>query len=228
MNKKIRVNIALSVALLFHISGLVGILFTNHKDWFIQNTCLHLLLMSALIGVTHPAKDKKFFIFFIAAFIVGFIAEVLGVNTGLLFGAYNYGNVLGVKLFQVPLIIGINWFIIIYCTGMFTQAYENYLLRKINDRGITIKNQMMFASFIIDAIFLVFMFDWIMEPVAVKLGYWQWENNTIPLYNYLSWIIISAGLLTVFRKLNRGKHNPFAVHLFIIQVLFFVVLRTFL
>jgi putative membrane protein len=111
---------------------------------------------------------------------------------------------------------------------MFTQSYENYLLRKINENGITIKNRMMFASFIIDASFLVFMFDWIMEPVAVKLGYWQWENNTIPLYNYLSWIIISAGLLTVFRKLNRDKHNVFAVHLFIIQLLFFVVLRTFL
>jgi len=87
---------------------------------------------------------------------------------------------------------------------------------------------MMFASFIIDATFLVFMFDLIMEPVAVKLGYWQWENNTIPLYNYLCWIIISLGLLTVFRKLNQDKHNIFAVHLFIIQVLFFVVLRTFL
>ena len=73
-----------------------------------------------------------------------------------------------------------------------------------------------------------FMFDWIMEPVAVKLGYWQWESNSIPLYNYISWIIISAGLLTVFRKLNQEKPNIFAVHLFIIQVLFFVVLRTFL
>jgi putative membrane protein len=175
-----------------------------------------------------PKKDKKFFIFFVVGFIVGFITEVVGVNTGLIFGAYNYGNALGIKLLQVPLIIGINWFIIIYCTGMLTQSYENYMLRKINEKGITIKNQMMFASFIIDATFLVFMFDLIMEPVAVKLGYWQWANNTIPLYNYLCWIIISSSLLTVFRKLNQGKHNIFAVHLFIIQVLFFVVLRTFL
>ena len=228
MSKKIRFNIALSLALLFHISGLIGILFTTHKDWFIQNTCLHLLLMTALLILTHPQKNKKFFIFFIIAFVIGFMAEVIGVNTELLFGAYVYGDALGIKLFQVPLIIGINWFIIIYCTGMFTQAYENYLLRKINEKGITIKNRMMFASFIIDATFLVFMFDWIMEPVAIKLDYWQWANNTIPLYNYLSWVIISLGLLTVFRKLNRDQQNIFAVHLFIIQVLFFVILRTFL
>ncbi|HEX5152010.1 MAG TPA: carotenoid biosynthesis protein [Parafilimonas sp.] len=228
MNKKIRFNVALSLALLFHISGLIGILFTTHKDWFIQNTCLHLLLMAGLLVFTHPVKDKRFFVFFIVAFVIGFIAEVIGVNTGFIFGAYSYGNVLGIKLFRAPLIIGINWFIIVYCAGMFTQAYENYLLRKINEKGIIIKNQMMFASFIIDATVLVFMFDWIMEPVAVKLGYWQWVNNNIPLYNYISWIIISSGLLIVFRKLNRNQHNIFAVHLFIIQVLFFVVLRTFL
>ncbi len=228
MNRKILLNMALSLALLFHISGLIGILFTSYKNWFIQNTYVNLLLMAVLIVLTHPKKDKKFFIFFVVGFIVGFITEVVGVNTGLIFGAYNYGNALGIKLLQVPLIIGINWFIIIYCTGMLTQSYENYMLRKINEKGITIKNQMMFASFIIDATFLVFMFDLIMEPVAVKLGYWQWANGTIPLYNYLCWIIISSGLLTVFRKLNQDKHNIFAVHLFIIQVLFFVVLRTFL
>jgi uncharacterized membrane protein len=221
-------NISVFLALLFHISGIVGILFTPYKNWFIQNTYINLLLMASLLLLTHPVKNKKIFAFFIIAFITGFTAEILGVNTGLVFGAYSYGNILGTKLLNVPLIIGINWFIIIYCTGMITQAYEKYMLRKINERGIIINKQMMGASFIIDATFLVFMFDWIMEPVAVKLGYWRWENNTIPLYNYISWIIISAGLLTVFRRLNQDKPNIFAVHLFIIQVLFFLILRTFL
>lgn len=229
MNKKnLLKNIALSVALLFHICGLIGILFTPYKDWFIKNTPVNLLLMAALIVITHPLKNKKFYLFFIAAFIIGLIAEVFGLNTGLLFGNYTYGDVLGIKLFNVPLVIGINWFIIIYCTGMFTQSYENFMLKKINAKGIVLNKRMMIASFIMDACFLAVLFDWLMEPVVSKLGYWQWENGAIPIYNYISWMVVSALLLAIFRKLNQDARNIFAVHLFIIQLLFFLVLRTFL
>src|SRR5437764_897317 len=83
--------------------------------------------------------------------------------------------------------------------------------------GIVLNKRMMIMSFIIDASFLAVLFDWVMEPVASKLGYWQWENNNIPNYNYISWIIVSALLLALFRKLNYDRRNIFAVHLFIIQ-----------
>lgn len=169
-------NIALFIALLFHISGLIGILFTPYRDWFIKNTPVNLLLMAALIVITHPSKNKNFFLFFIAAYMVGFGAEVLGSNTGLLFGNYTYSNVLGIKFLNVPLITGINWFIIIYCAGMFTQSYENFILKKINAKSIVLSKRMMIASFIIDACFLAVLFDWLMEPVASKLGYWKWKT----------------------------------------------------
>jgi len=184
--------------------------------------------MAVLIIITHASKTINFFLFFVVAFIIGFSAEVLGVNTGFLFGNYSYGNVLGIKLFNVPLITGINWFIIIYCTGMVTQAYENYMLKRMHEKGIIVSNHMKLISFLVDATFLTLLFDWLMEPVASKLGYWSWTNGKIPTYNYISWIVVSALLLTVFRKLNHGKRNIFAVHLFIIQLLFFLVLRTFL
>lgn len=229
MNKKnVLTKVALFIALLFHTCGIIGILFTPYKNWFIQNTSINLFLMALLLVLTHGSKNKNFFFFFIIAFIAGFAAEVSGANTGLFFGNYTYGEVLGIKLFNVPLIIGINWFIIIYCSGMLTQAYENYMLKQINEKGIIINKGMKLASFIIDATFLAVFFDWVMEPVAVKLGYWQWQNNHIPTSNYATWMIISAVLLAVFRKLNQSKRNIFAVHLFIIQLLFFGILRTFL
>ncbi len=229
MNKKINPSKpALFIALLFHICGLIGILLTPYKDWFIKNTWINLLVMAVLVVLTHRLKNKNFLIFFIITFITGFAVEVLGMNTGLIFGRYTYADVLGIKLFNVPLIIGINWFIIIYCTGMFIQVYENYMLKKLIKRGIIINHRLKRISFIVDASLLALIFDWVMEPVAVKLGYWQWETAWIPLYNYISWIIVSAVLLTLFRKLNGDNRNIFAVHLFIIQLLFFLVLRTFL
>ena len=40
------------------------------------------------------------------------ITESLGVNYGLIFGNYEYGNNLGFKFFGVPFLIGINWIIL--------------------------------------------------------------------------------------------------------------------
>lgn len=229
MNKISKLNvIALSIALLVHVSGVIGILLTPYKNWFINYTAINLLLMALLIIVTHPQKNKTFLLFFIIVCIMGFGIEVLGVNTSFIFGNYTYGTILGMQLLNVPVVIGINWFIIIYCTGMFTQAYENYILRRLTEKGFAVSKQLKLISFITDAVFLTVLFDWMMEPVAVKLGYWHWQDNVIPFYNYISWMVVSAVMLTIFRKLIRGRRNIFAVHLFIIQLLFFWVLRTFL
>ena len=221
-------NIALGVALLFHVTGLIGILLTPYKDWFIHNTPINLLLMAALIFITQQQKNIYFFLFFIITFITGFAVEFSGTHTALLFGHYSYGKILGLQFFGVPLIIGINWFILIYCAGVATNVYENRMLKRINAKGINIKANVQAISFVIDAAVLTVLFDWVMEPVAVKLGFWRWEGGDIPFFNYLSWLIISALLLALFRSLPFKKQNIFAVNLFIIQLLFFMVLRTFL
>lgn len=229
MRKKTTIyNIALFVALLIHTVGLFGILLTPYKDWFVEKTFFNLLLMAVLLIATHKGKNKNFFLFLIITFIAGFGIEVLGVNTGAIFGSYAYNDILGIQFFNVPLIISLNWFVIIYCTGMFATAYENYMLQKLNESGFSLSSRLNMISFIFDATLLAVFFDWVMEPAAIKLGYWQWQNNNVPFYNYISWIIVSALLLVVFKKLNTGRRNIFAVHLFIIQVLFFLVLRTFL
>lgn len=226
--RRIIQNAALSIALLFHVCGAFGILFSAHKNWFIENTPVNLLVMAMLIFITHPKKNKSFLLFFALACIIGFTADVIGANTHVFFGAYSYGNTLGYKIYNVPLLISINWFIVIYGAGMVTQSYESYMLKRLKEKGVVIQKKMRILSFIIDASFLSFLFDWVMEPVAVKLGFWQWENGSIPESNYFSWIIVSAILLALFRKLNFNRQNIFAVHLFIIQFLFFLVLRTFL
>ena len=229
MNKKNFVNnFALFIALLFHIAGAIGILFTPYKNWFIQNTPVNLLVMAALLIITQKQKNIYFFVFMFITFAVGFIVEYTGANTAVIFGHYTYGNILGIKLFGVPLIIGVNWFIVIYCAGIATQLYENRMLKRINEKGVTIKAKVQKISFVIDASLLAVFFDWVMEPVAGKLGFWQWEGGGIPFYNYVCWLIISALLLALFQRLPFKKHNIFAVHLLIIQLLFFLLLRTFL
>lgn len=221
-------NIATFIALLFHVSGCIG-MFTSHKDWFIQNTVLNLLLMFALILWTQKEKNVGFFFFFLLAFGVGMMVEMIGTNTGFLFGDYLYGVVLGPTINNVPWLIGINWFIVLYCSGVVVALFHNTLEAKYERTGQKLPKPIMFASLVFDAAFLTTFFDWMMEPVAVKLGFWTWlGNGEIPLLNYACWFFISAVLLAVFKLLRFDKQNHFAVHLLIIQLLFFGVLRTFL
>ena len=84
-------------------------------------------------------------------------------------------------------------------------------------------------SLIADGATLAVLFDWLIEPVAVKLGYWQWNGDgSIPLYNYICWVTISVLLLGIFHYLKFNKRNKFAINLLLIQMMFFLLLRTFL
>ncbi len=219
---------ATAIAVLFHAIGLVGISFVN-KDFFVQVTSLNILLMFALLVWTQKEKNSYFLIFIGAVFFLGFAMEIIGVNTAALFGEYQYGNALGYKFKNVPLIIGINWFVIIYCCGI---SMHTLLMKAINriasDTG---KKPMVLKalSVIIDGATLAVFFDWVMEPVAVKLGYWQWEGNgSVPFYNYICWFMASILLLTLFHFSKFNKQNKFAVNLLLTELMFFLLLRTFL
>ena len=159
---------------------------------------------------------------------IGFIVEVIGVNTALLFGEYTYGNLLGIQVKNVPLIIGVNWFIVMYCCGITTYTLFKKALSKLAIETKTPTQSLKAISVIIDGATIAVFLDWIMEPVAIKLGYWHWKKDVIPFYNYLCWFVVSVFLLTIFHFCSFNKQNKFAIHLLLIQAMFFLLLRTFL
>lgn len=221
-----RYQIATAIAILFHVIGLVGILFIN-KDFFVRATSMNLLLMLGLLVYTQRRIDISFVIFFLTCIVVGFAVELLGTQTGYLFGDYAYGDVLGPKVSGVPLIIGVNWFIIIYCCGITILALYSRLTRNLAEE-VKPKPYMKVASVVSDGALLAVFFDWIMEPAAVKLGYWSWQGGEIPVFNYICWLVISAVLLVFFQLCKFEKQNKFAVNLLLIQLMFFLLLRSLL
>ena len=228
INRFSKYQIATGIAIFFHAIGLVGILFSENK-FFIESTPFNLLLSYFLLVWTHPEKNKSFYFFIGIVFIVGFLSEVVGVNTGLLFGEYHYSKILGIQLFQVPILIAVNWFIIIYCSGIGTHVLLNKVIHRVvkdhNEPSLKLKAM----SVIFDGASLAVLFDWLMEPVAIKLGFWTWGGDgSVPFYNYLCWLLISILLLTIFNFFNFRKENKFAVNLLLTQALFFLILRTFL
>jgi len=221
-------NTALFLALLFHVCGAIGILYTPYKQWFINNTPVNLLLMAALLVFTQKQKNVFFYGFVFLCFFTGLVTEIIGVNTSALFGHYIYGDVLGIKFFNVPLMIGVNWFIAVFCSCNIIFLLNEWLYKKIStdmQPSLVVK----LAAFVIDAAMLTTLFDYILEPTAIQLGFWQWlPDSVVPVFNFVCWFIISLVLSAFFRLMKFDKHNQFAVHLLIIQLLFFLVLQTFL
>jgi len=140
-------------------------------------------------------------------FTVTFAVEAAGVATGKVFGDYSYGDVLGLKVFGVPLLIGFNWTVVVL-------GIASAVTRFVNHRP--------FAVLIIAAggVF----FDWVMEPVATGLGYWSWGGGIIPFQNYLAWFAVGLAAATGYVLSNirlRAVYPPFYV---LIQLAFFAAM----
>ena len=221
-------QVATAIAILFHAIGLVGLLFFD-KAFFIAATPMNLLLSFALLLWTAKEKRPGFYIFLLACFVAGIAVEMMGVHTGWLFGQYKYGKVLGYGIKEIPLLIGVNWFIVMYCCGTTLTLFFRKLSAGIRFADERKAQRLRSVSIIIDGATLAVFFDWLMEPVAVKLGYWEWlGNGSVPFYNYICWFVVSVGLLSIFRFSNFNHHNKFALNLLLVQAMFFLVLRTFM
>lgn len=217
---------ATAIAVLFHVIGLTGILFFN-RELFVSLTPFNLLLSAGLLIYTQAEKNNAFFLFVLTCFVVGFAVEYIGVNHQLLFGEYAYLASMGVQWKNVPLVIGVNWFIMMYCCGVSIQLFLNRMWNKLKDADQPVRTNVGFIAVILDAALLATFFDWVMEPVAVKLGWWRWlADGSIPVLNYASWFGVSVFLLLLFRLLTFSKQNQFAVNLLLIQFMFFLILRT--
>lgn len=204
-----RIQLCSILMVLFHIVGLYGFLNSELEVLFIALVPYHLLLMLGLLIYSTKDFSNNIKIFAVIIYLAGFFIEVIGVNTGLIFGNYSYGEALGLKVFSTPLLIGVNWLILVYCTGVLLEYLK-------------IKNSLIFP--LIGALILLGI-DFLIEPVAIRFNYWSWSGGEIPLQNYLGWYIFSFLLFFVFKGLDFNKDNKAAIVLLFAQIGFFLGLN---
>ena len=167
---------------LFFAVGSVGHHVSHIQPFMLRLTPGFLLMFGTVSLVPSIMKGNRRLLIWIAvAFIVTFVLEVVGVKTGRIFGAYRYGETLGLKLFEVPLVIGFNWVIVVL--GM------NSLLE------IRLESRLLKAVIAATAAML---FDAVLEPVAMHFDYWTWESTKVPLQNYGAWWVIAFGTSLAF------------------------------
>lgn len=188
--------------------GIIGHTITHSREIMLFLTPFTLIISSLVVFITFFHRtNKNFYYWFFMTLALTFILEAIGVKTGLIFGNYSYGSVLGPQLLNVPFIIGINWALII-------------LGATIISAHLT-KNR--FVLPLLAGIFAV-TFDLVLEPVAVGLDYWQWEGGKIPIQNYVSWFVIGTFSAVLFSLMRVKISDEVPKYYFIMQFLFFAIL----
>jgi len=201
-------NIIVIIILILHLVGIGGLMSDNFHDLFIKLVPYNLLVTTGLLLFTHKHWNKQFIAFIGLCFGIGFAVEAVGVNTGLIFGDYYYGDVLGIKLFKTPLMIGVNWLLLVYAVGSITSKYgSNWILKSI-----------------LGAALLVIL-DVLIEPIAIELNFWQWLSLGVPIKNYVGWFVTGFVLLAIFHLLKFDKQNKVGMAVYLIQLIFFIALR---
>lgn len=203
--------------------GLAGMLLPFTRELFKIITPLNLLF--ALIFLFYGKMPaRQVIVTGIAIAITSFIIEAVGVNTGRIFGAYTYGKALGPALWNTPVIIGLNWFLLIYCTNVISRQIWDFMTQKETDRQTALTRS---AFIIITGSLLMVFYDLLLEPAAIRLDMWSWEGGSIPVRNYLAWFVFSAVFHTVVRVWGEEEINRKALPLFAVQLIFFGVIDLF-
>ncbi|MEM0998690.1 MAG: carotenoid biosynthesis protein [Bacteroidota bacterium] len=204
-----RPDMSIGILVVVHFFGVLGMA-TPWRDWFVAMTPLTLVVSAVVLLVNHREWNPAFVGIAILCCLVGFFIEVAGVATGVIFGEYAYGSTLGIQAWGVPLVMGVNWLVLVYSTGAIAHRLP---LPRIAQAAV--------------AAGLMTLLDVVLEPVAIRLDFWTWSEGMPPLQNYLAWFAVAFVLLTAFHYLKFNKQNKVGVALYCIQFVFFLSINLF-
>lgn len=205
-------SLIIFLLVVIYIVGIIGICLPIHPD-FVRLTPINLLVSVGLMLWNHNNWSSKQIFVCCFAFIFGFLAEAHGTNYGLIFGNYKYGTVMGWQFLNTPISAGLLWLIVTYGVGcLMNIAFStfDFLMKAL-----------------LGALILVSL-DMLIEPVAIHLNFWQWQNNVIPKQNYFGWYIVGFLQLAVFTYFLPNVKNKIGVVILLIQFLFFALIIGFL
>ena len=174
---------------------------------------LSIWLFGEIIQINRSKIISKYYQWIAIVTVVSFITEAIGVKTGIIFGVYSYGPVLWPQIVGVPIAIGFAWFLMLISSIALMQR-----LPFINCSNI-------WTQILVIAALMTF-FDFMMEPAAIKLNYWSWQNGTVPIQNYAAWFIISLFLLIPGRQMKvlEVKYPVLVMHAFFAQLIYFIMI----
>lgn len=191
--------------LIFHIIGIALFIYLKAAP----NISYLTILLSALLILVNEPKSNKSVLLFLTIFFFGYLIELIGIQTGWLFGNYYYQPAMGPMLMATPIIIGATWYAVVVGAANIARNIKASIIGRSLLAGL----------------FAVFL-DFFIEKVAIAYGFWNWESGVVPFYNYLCWFIFSALFAFIYLHFQKST-NKNSIYLFIIWLGFFALLTLF-
>jgi uncharacterized membrane protein/uncharacterized protein YjiS (DUF1127 family) len=138
---------------------------------------------------------------FFATTLVTWSFEQVGVLTGVIYGAYHYSGMLGLKLGAVPLLIPFAWFMMIYPSYLVATLILDGKVLPQNTGLKCLCTRAMVAAIVMTA------WDVVIDPDMARAGYWVWEHGGsyfgVPRHNFVGWLVTTFAVYLVFGLLQR-------------------------
>jgi putative membrane protein len=195
----------LSTTILWVLAAAYAVALVSNISFGLSIPIALVLLISVVFALIHGAARYGWTgiaAFVVICLVVSNILENTSILTGFPFGHYHYTDLLGPKLFLVPLLIGPAYF----ASGYFAWVIGNILIGDV--RGGSSGFTTFAVPFI--AAFVMVMWDLTFDPRASTIqNQWIWEQGGgyfgVPLTNYLGWFFTVYLFLQLFAVFVRFR-----------------------
>jgi Carotenoid biosynthesis protein len=160
----------------------------------------------ALFSLTHAwysIGGRQTAVFFGLSAVVSWAYEQVGVATGLVFGAYHYTDYLGPKLGNVPYLIPLAWFMMIY---------PSYVIANLVLAGRatgTRPGLRWLVGLAAGSALAMTVWDLVVDPIlsGPSARAWVWESGGpyfgIPIQNYAGWLLTTFTVYLAYRAFEQ-------------------------
>lgn len=203
-----RASVILYYAWLTAMMGYCLVRLTEQREWFAPATAITiaLWLATAVASALERHRPARTSAMLLSGFGIALLFEYLGSEHGLIFGDYDYTDLLGPRAFgAVPVLIPAAWFMMLY------PSWEIAGLLTAGRRWLRIPT----------AAAAMTAWDLSLDPRMVADGAWIWPNGGayfgIPLSNFVGWFVTAAVIFVLWSMLDtswrpKGSNLPIAVY----------------
>jgi len=194
----------------FYVVGLILFAIPFTRNMFSVITPISLAGVLAIILFEHKVWNFKTVFLFTFIVTSSFLVEFAGVYTGEIFGPYRYDNGLGIKLFDIPVIIGVNWLFLLYATYSMVSKKIKYILLRIPAASL-----------------LMIAYDIVIEFAAPVMDLWHFDTPYPPFQNFLAWFVLSLFFISGFEILKIKTYSKTAKVFYFVQIAFLGLIAIF-
>lgn len=166
--------------------------------WWVSTLAILLFSAPVVLGALRWLGARRGGLLLVGLGLYALVFESLAIATGVPYGRFRYSGVLGPPLLGLaPPAVLLAWTPLIL--GALAVTRRSWA-----------------------AVVLLVVLDLVLDPAAVRLGFWRWDQPGVyygvPLVNFLGWVVSGGLAVLALRRLPRPLPGLFARNLWLVVV----------